>query len=258
MGRRMLSYPVSISFVVIITSCILIFIYKILFWRIALLMIPVLVFLFQWIYRSYMLTKWKIRAYERTKDVKELKAQAILLGLISEQEGFLEKRLRTSEEKRKLEEFQKKSDNPGVFEDQPDVPKETVIDYSKRNHIAGTVFFTLGFIATLIMFWMKEQKYVLALLILSAYFIWRNVQGLFKNPPRIVLNEKGIETSDCGLVGWAFISDEKVVREDDDGESFYLVFNYPEGEEKISIGSLSRTPEEIHKLLKVYRGRFEK
>lgn len=258
MGRRMLDHTISVVWLIIIASCILIFIYKILFWRIALIMIPVLLFLFHWIYRSYMLTKWKIRAFERTKNIHELKAQAILEGLISEEEGFLEKLLRTPEEKRKLEERYAKSDHSGVFEDQPHVPEETSIYFLKWNYIRGTVFFTLGLIATQILFWMKGEKYTLILSALAVYYIWLYARKLFKNPPGIILSKKGIETPDCGLVGWDFVSDEKVVREYDDGESFYLVFKHPGGEEKISIRSLSQTPLELHKLLQVYRGRFEK
>lgn len=258
MGRRMLNYPIVIISVGIVAFCIMVLIYKILFWRFALILIPFLLFLFPWIYKSYMLNKWKIRAFERTKNIRELKTQAILAGLISEEEGFLEKWLRTREEKRKLEELQRQSDHPGVFEDQPDVPGETSIYYPKKDYIKGTVFFTLGFIATLALFWMKGQKFALGLCIASVYYIWQYARKIFKNPPGIILSEKGIETPDCGLVSWNFISDEQVLREDNDGESFYLVFKHPGGEEKISIGSLSQTPLEIHKLLQVYRGRFEK
>lgn len=258
MGRRMLNYPIAVISAVIMASCILIFIYKILFGRFALILIPLLLFLFHWIYKSYMLTKWKIRAFERTRNIGELKTQAILSGLISEEEGFLEKWLRTPEEKRKLEEFQRKSEEQVAFEDQPGIPEETAIYYPKRKDMNGIIFFILGLIATLIFFWLKGEKQTLILSVLLVYYIWKNVRSFLKNVPGIVLSEKGIETSDCGLVGWNFISDEKVVREDDDGESFYLVFKYPEGEEKISIGSLSLTPLEIHKLLQVYRGRFEK
>lgn len=258
MGRRMLNYPIVVGSFVIIASCILIFVYKILFWNFALLMIPVLLFLFHWIYRSYMLTKWKIRAFERTKNIRELKTQAILTGLISGEEGFLEKWLRTPEEKHQLEAFQAQSDYPGVFEDQPDVPKEMAIYYPKQKDLNGIIFFTLGLIASLIFFWLKGEKQTLILSVLSAYYIWKNARSFLKNIPDIVLSEKGIETPDCGFVSWNFVSDEQVLREEEEGESFYLVFNHPGGREKISVGSLSRTPVEIHDLLQVYRGRFEK
>lgn len=254
----MLNYPVFAISLVIFASCILVFIYKILFWRFALLLIPLLLFIVPWIYRSYMLTKWKIKAFGRAKDIHELKTQAILTGFISEEEGFLEKWLRTPGEKRKLEELYSKSANRVVFEDQPDVPEETVIYYPKRKDMNTIIFFTLGLIATLIFFWLKGEKQTLILSVLLVYYIWKNVRSFFQNVPGIVLSEKGIKTTDCGLVGWDFISDEKVVREDDDGESFYLVFRHPGGKEKISVGSLSKTPLEIHMLLWVYRGRFDK
>lgn len=255
-GKRMLTYPVLVIYWFMIISWGLAFSYQIFFWWIELIVIPFMLFFVPWVYRSYFLTKWKITSYERTEDLRELKASAILVGLVSKEEGFLEKLLRTAAQKQKLNELEK---NPpvAIFKDQPDVPEETILRKPKRKYVMRALFYAVGCIAALFLYWLTKHNFHLALCVLGCYYIWKNIRNYRKNEPEIVLNERGIEIASEGLISWEFVQHERVVREDDDGVSYYLEFEHPGGREKQCIDTLPIDALELHCLLKVYRGRYE-
>lgn len=257
-GKRMLVYPVLVFHMVMILVYFWIFMYQAMFWPLALLAIFVLLFLFSWGYRSYFITKWKIRSYENTRNLDELKTSAILIGLISEQDGFLEKILRTAKEKQKLEELERRAETTQTFTDQAEVPPETRLSTPKRVYALRTVFFCAGLAAGIAAFWITKNRLHLLLSSVAFYYALKNMQKWRKHAPDIILSEKGIETKTCGLVGWEFISEEKILREDEDGVSFYLTFQYPGGEEKQRIDSFPVSAVRLHQLLRIYRGRFDK
>jgi hypothetical protein len=257
-GRKMLKLPSTIVPKLIIGLMILLAFFKLIAWQYALFSVPLSLFLFPLFYRSYRVTKWKLWAYEHTRNVHELKAKAVMLGIISEDVGFMERLFRTSAEKKKLEELQKKFQIPDLLKNRPEFPEETVLYYSQRHYLLAILFFSLGGLVSILSFLKKQNGFSLVVLITSICFVIINLTKRRKNEPGLILSDKGIKTFNRPFASWAEISNEKVIRgKVDDSDEFYFVFNDTSGEESIGIDRLSIKPLELFDLLIVYRRRFE-
>lgn len=258
-GKKMLNVPSDVVPKLIIGVIVFLAILNIVAWQYALFSVPLSLFLFPLVYRNYRVTKWKIWAYEHTRNVNELKAKAVMQGIISEDTGFLEKLFRTSAEKNKLEELQNKFQIPDTFIDQPEFPEETIFYYSQHQNLTAVLFFSLGGLVSLLSFLKTRNVFSLVVLIATLYLTLTNLIKRRKKEPYLILNNQGIKIFNRAFVSWTKISGEKVIRgKVDDSDDFYLVFNDGFDEESIGIDRLSVKPGELLDLLIVYRRRFEK
>jgi len=257
-GRRMLTRPASYGSKALAGIIVLLMFLNVLPIGIGMLLIPLSMFAFIWIYRSYVVTKWKLWAFEHTRNVHELKARAIMEDLMPELPGWLEEFLQTKEQKQRWKELKKKFDVPDIFIDHPAIADETSIYYPKRLYISGIVFFGLGICATVGYVFLKRNPLVLMLILPCIYFLVSNIRKLSKNEPWIVLNRYGIQTRYGGFISWEFIEDEQVLKEKDSegDDTYYLFFRHPGGKEQLCIDKLKIKPGELYDLLKVYRNRF--
>ena len=116
-GKRILNYPIAIIQLTIILTCIgLMSFYNPPNW--VLLTGALSTFVIPWIYWSFMITKWRIWAFENVRNVHELKQLAIKEKLIWPDGSVFEKtEIRTSAEKEKLNALQSKFKENDVFID---------------------------------------------------------------------------------------------------------------------------------------------
>lgn len=256
-GRDLLIKRSSIMSRLVFTVLVVLCCFSVISLVVMLLSMTLGVFLMQWVYRSYMVTKWKIWAFENTRNVHELKAKAILEELMSESPGFLEEWMQTAEDKRRLKELEKKFEIPDVLDNYREVAEETRIDYPRSSSWGTIVFFSLGILVVPFLYWLKRDSYVLILLPLAIYYLWKNTRKNPESTSYILLNDKGIATRHCGFVSWELIEDEQITRENDEDVSYHLFFRYPGGTEKVDITHFPVKPGELYDLLKIYRKRFQ-
>ncbi len=257
-GRKMLNVPSSVVPKVIIGIMVLLAVLKVVDWQYALFSAPMSLLLFPLFYRSFMITKWKLWSYEKVRNIHELKAKAVMMGIISEDTGFLEKLFRTAAAESRLKELEEKFSVPDLFSDQNQVPEETTFLYKVNNLILPVLMIILCVAVSLNCF-LKNDKVIASISLIAAS--WILIQFIRKRKEKamyLTLNDKGIGTFNHPFIPWDEISGEKIIRgKVDDPADFYLVFNTPFGEESIGIDNLSVKPAEILDLLKIYRERFE-
>jgi hypothetical protein len=211
-------------------------------------------FLSGWLTWSYFVNKWKIWAYENVRNVNELRRKAIREKLIWESDSWFEKtEFINSEQKIKLTSLEQKFLEKDIYQDDPAVPKETLIFYSKTT-LLFLLAISFGIIALGIYFLLDENYLFLILIIIGLYLVYDQLSKLKDTEPQIIINDKGIKLKNEKLVSWRKIhNDEVFAKSNGKSSTNYLAFN----NEMIDIDELTIKMKDLEKLLHVYRARFE-
>lgn len=215
-------------------------------------------FVLGWLYRSFMITKWRLWAFGHVRNVHELKKRAIQERLIRKDGSLFEKtEIRTARDRARLAALQAKFDREDLFHDDLTVPHETVIRYAKGKNffqmavmIACTGFGLYLFAAT--------DNYLEALMVtaIGTFCGYQEFTEATNDKPQIILNDKGIRTVSTPFYAWKDIYSEKAIRERRRKHTrSYLTYGYPGGVEKLLIDDYDTDHQALNKLLTVYRGR---
>lgn len=87
----------------------------------------ILTFVFAWLWWSFMITKWRLWAFDNVRNVHELKKRAIQEKLIWSNNSFFEKtEIRTVTDKDKLNTLSNKFNQEDVFLDDLTIANETI------------------------------------------------------------------------------------------------------------------------------------
>ncbi len=218
------------------------------------------------LYWAYIVTKWRLWAFENVRNVHELKERAIKAHLINSDNSFFTKmEIRSKEEKRKWRSLLDKFNEDDVFIDDPNVPPETKIYFSKPTNyfqmfigiflIAGGSFIVFSRFNDI-----NVNFFVgIAMTITGIYMAYKNYKEATNNEPQIIISDQGIETASTQFYKWEHIKNEdsKVVGS---GKSSQRIFTYdhPEGNEYLNIDDIATNIGELYDLLKLYRGRYNK
>lgn len=215
-------------------------------------------FVLSWLYWSIMITKWRLWAFENVRNVHELKKRAIRENLIWGGNSIFEKtEIRSTEEQEKWLALQKKFDQEDVFIDDPTVPKETSVFYSKgMNYFEMAIMLLVLAVGIYMLFVSKSYVLGTILTLTGAGFAYKEFMEATNTEPQIILNDKGIQTSQTPFCKWADIKNEEVVRRGS-GKSVrhYLIYDHPNGTENLQIDDFETTEYALNKLLILYRGR---
>jgi hypothetical protein len=256
-GHRMITVPISLIILIGIFLGLFLAINKIVPYWFAPLSI-IIAILPAWLYWSFFITKWRIWAFENVRNVHELKKRAIREKLIWKDGSFFEKtEFRNQNQKDTWEKLLVKFDKADVFVDDPSIPETTLIYYSKFNVYTqvgmGFVVMMIG-IGNLI----NNQSPTLGIIMIaiSIYFLFKSFKKAKNREPQLILNEKGIETSEFGFHEWSQIYDEEVCTEGS-GKSIKrkLVYSCQIGQIEFYIDDLTTDIKSLNKLLIIYRGR---
>lgn len=216
-------------------------------------------FALSWFIWSFMITKWRIWAFENVRNVHELKKRAIQEKLIWNDGNIFEKtEIRSYEDKIKLKKLEKKFDKKDEYKEDYSLPPKIEIFYSKiYNYVelgvsiliigVGIYFFLQG----------ETKKYILGV-IMSAIGLYSTVKESRKalnNNPQIIIDSKGIKTKNVDFKNWSNISNEEVIQEGYGKSSkSYLTYYYDDDEfEKIEIDSLNISHRALENILRTYR-----
>lgn len=213
-----------------------------------------------WIYWSFMITKWRIWAFENVRNVHELKKKAIEEKLIWPDGSFWEKtEIRTKADRDKIAVLEIKFEQPDVFADDNNLPGETVVRYSKVQSYGllclGLVFVVAG------LYLIAQNTYLVGGLgiLCACYMCFTGYKNGSNNTPQIIINDKGIETYRTPFQPWPAIKNEDIITEGSGkSKTFYFVYQYPDGDEKLPIAEYDIGRRELENLLHVYRIRGSK
>lgn len=223
-------------------------------------------FVFSWLIWSYMITKWRIWAFENVRNVHELKKKAVQAKLIWQDNHIFEKtEIRTKNEKLKLKKIQEKFTLEDDYKEDYSIPPETKIYYSKFDYtfqlfIALTITCVGSYI---ILKSNAEIKNIVLGTISISIGIYYGFLGFKKASYKeavIIFDNKGITSKNIGFKKWSQISNEEVIiKGSGKSEKTYLFFWYDNDEyEQIGIDELNISHRKLENLLRTYRIRFNK
>jgi len=239
-------------------------------WTIAAcLLVGALVFL---LYRSVVITRWRVWAFKRVDDPLELYRKALELRILGRAGGWLEAmEIKSTRQREQLELIRKhilQLQNSDAHADDADVPAETVFRYSTGNQAFGLLF-SSGVVA--FGFWVTRESALTGAVIMAAsglaLFVV-TVGRLLDRESKITINADGIRTKNNRLDPWPQIENPFVIeRRSSRSSSLYFIYDVAlpvqinEDERrrylnrKIDIGWLDVDSERLEHLIKVYRGR---
>lgn len=212
-----------------------------------------------WIYWSFMITKWRIWAYQRVDDINELKKQAIDAGLIWKEGSFFEKtEIKTSTQRKLLQQLEnenqiKKKD----FIDDLSIPHSTTLEVTKLNKYAPFFYHTLVLAIGIYLILTSDSIYFgLAVLIIALFLLITTFVGLRKNTS-LTLNQEGI-LYETRLYKWEEVNNENASMQGyGKSRKAKLYFEFDNDTIEIDVDDYEIDLSLIRKLLTVYRGRFE-
>ena len=224
----------------------------------------VLGFVVAWLVWSFMITKWRIWAFENVRNVHELKQRAIQEKLIWNDGNIFEKtEIRTLEDKKELKKLAKKFDKEDVYREDYYLPPKTIIKYSKSLGLSELIISIL-IIGVGIYFISKgtNKNYVLGGImgLIGIYSSIKELRKFLSNKPQIIIDSKGIETITAGFKNWSNIESEEVIKEGYGKSSkSYLTYWYDEELfEKIEIDQLNINHQKLENIIRTYRIRNSK
>lgn len=220
-------------------------------------------FVLAWLIWSFMITKWRIWAFENVRNVHELKKRAIQEKLIWNDGNVFEKtEIRNSEDKRKLKMLEKKFEIDDEYKEDYLLPPKMKIFYSKVYSYSELGVSALIIGVGIYLYTQGVTKYYILGTIMSViglYTIVKESRKAFNNKPQIIIDNKGIQTKDVEFKNWSSIENEEVIQ-DGYGKSAksYLTYFYDHEYEKIEIDSLNVTHREMENIIRTYRIRNNK
>ncbi len=258
-GIRIVRYPMMLVVFVSIGFSFFLSIQKIF----SVLVIPigfVVAFGLAWLYWSISITRWRLWAFENVRNVNELKMRAIQEKLIWPEGGILEKtEIRSPREEKQWLQLQEKFKIKDIFTDDPSIPNETIIFYSKRKLIL--VIPLIGFLGAGIYVFTFLSSYVFGIGLIAVGIVvgYYSLKAKPNSTPQIVINDSGMSTVSTKFYRWKDIHNEEVVVENDGEDiNFYLTYNHPSGSERLQINDYDISHKTLNRIMFVYRNRFNK
>lgn len=222
-------------------------------------------FLVMWLWWSFLITKWRIWAFENCRNVHELKRRAINQKLIWPDGSRFEKtEIRSKYQRERLNIINKKfeqEDEVEIIIDDNSIPIETKIYYSKLviaiYWISGIGLFPYGFYLVI-----EGNIFGYVLILISIFSIYYANTKSKMSDPYITINAKGIKTLNTTFTNWENIEIiQTELRGDGKYSKWHLEMEFKNENSKgewgddIEISDLSMSPKKIEKLISIYRQR---
>lgn len=214
-------------------------------------------FFVPFLYWCVMVTRWKLWAFDKVRNVHELEERAVIYRITTNKGGFFEKlEIRTPGQQRKLKMLQNKFHQPDIFVDTPSIPEETAIYYDRKRELIIIVLFTILFLAVIILGIMSPVHIpCFGVSLIPLFFIIKHYLLLKDREVQILLNTEGIQMAGVHFYTWDVISDIGIssrgvppIHE--------LGYRCPAGIWIIGINNLSTNKSDLLKMISEYRSRF--
>jgi hypothetical protein len=214
-----------------------------------------------WLYWSIAITRWRLWAFHHVRNVHELKQRAFREKIIWREGSFWEKtEFRTRSDREKWNWLQQKFAREDVFIDDPLVPSQTVIVYSRFKIWLSIVLMLVIFLAGLMFIVRGEKIWIgLPMLGIGVYAGIRQLKKAFTSEPRIILSGAGVKVFSVDFVSWADVYDaESYVKGTGKNAKGFLEISHRNGDMMIPVDEFNVSVRRLNKLLMIYRGRFKK
>lgn len=216
------------------------------------------------IYWNYASIKWQFWAFENVRNVNELKRKAIENKLISENNFILVKKFknRNYERHKRIGRIRKNFEEKDTYYDDLTVPKEIVINIPRSSNLiialAGLFFVGISIKAYL----SNSAKLHVAFILFAVgvFFLVLVINGMRDKQPQLILNSNGIKLYKKDFISWNEINDIYVEKElGGNSATHYLIIDSTMNKIlKFQINGLDKKPDDIEKLIQIYKTRFEK
>ncbi len=207
--------------------------------------------LVMWLAWSISATPWRIWAFSNVRNVHELKRKAIQERLVSTKRFVEKTEIRTKSQKRKLLELEQKFSFPDIFEDDPTIPYEVVLRFSKRDKIGGLALGLVLISAGLYWVFVDGNYYAAIIFLVGDYIAITSYRRMRNLEPQLTLNEKGMQTADGPFLEWRFLSQIDVSQN---------ALRYEIGElsnHVLELSELDMKPANVERHIRIYLGREE-
>jgi hypothetical protein len=214
-----------------------------------------------WLYWSFAITIWRIWAFSKVDDVYELKDKAIAGLLIWEDGSFFEKtEIRTTKQRRLIIELEKrfKTKKPKKkFVDDPKIPAQTLVYFSKGSLILNIIIMTASLVVGMYLI-LNDRNWLIGGLCIAIgiFSIAKDFKRLTTLTPQIIIDTDGITLTD-NKFSWLEIATATTVFENRGRDSTsYIVIETSKVSLKEKINDLSMSSREIQHRINIHRGRF--
>ncbi|WP_397361967.1 hypothetical protein [Olleya sp. R77988] len=217
-----------------------------------------------WLVWSILITKWRIWAFSKVRNVHELKRQAIQKKLIWEDgSSFAKTEYRTKKDKLILKKLEEKFNLEDVFEEDFSIPEETKIYFSFTSALFVCLFLTIAvIIGVFLMFQDKEKEFYIGFFLttICLFSLREASKKLINRKPQLIINSTGITFNLNEKKNWSEIFEEKITAEGyGSSTKNFLTFcddNY--NYSKIEIDNFNISISKLENILRTYRIRFNK
>ena len=222
-------------------------------------------FALAWLWWSFMITKWRIWAFENCRNVHELRRRAVNEKLIWPEGSIFEKtEIRNFEQKKKLKSLNKKfqmKDEPEIIFDDGSVPYETKIYYSKISKAILWVF-GIGLCGSGLYLATDGNLFGYIVILISIFFLYDAYKKTSIREAYVTLNSKGIQTLNTAFIEWKYIEFIEIKRRGYGKHSkWYLLVDFKKNDghgnwgDELEINDLSVSPKKMGKLIRLYQQR---
>ncbi|MBD3582569.1 hypothetical protein HC229_08620 [Flavobacterium sp. D33] len=219
----------------------------------GILALPLIAFciILAWLTWSLAVTHWRIWAFTNVRNAHELQAKAVSQKLIWPRGSFFERtEIRTRAQRLKLLELEQRLEQPDIFYDDPSIPSETIIRFSKRDKMIafciGSFLIAIGIYGIL-----KDQFAMAAIFLAGDYLAIKSYRQMRNREPQLTLNEQGMQVKDGPFMEWQLLS-----RIDVSQTHFrYRIANL--SDHALELAEFDKDASAIEKHVRIYIGRYE-
>ena len=210
------------------------------------------------VYKSLLINKWRVWAFENANDIRELKQAIDSDDFLSEGGNLLSAlEYKSAAQKQKLEEINERLKVPTTFTDDYTLPNEVAIYKSfPILKILGSIALLFGTMFTL---WIsKVAGPVILFAGAAAILLPKKLYYLNGNrPPLFVINDEGITTPHLGLIKWAEVYNASVEAIGTGrNRNYVFVFEYKGGKDNTYLFNMGIKRRYLNHVLYIYRQRF--
>lgn len=215
------------------------------------------------LYHSIAVSKWQLWAFANVRNVHDLKRRAITEGFFKDDGHSNITQFKSSAYKAQWKTLEQKFKQADLFVDEPQIPAETIIRYSKTKKLVWLFFLWIPMCVLGVYLLFNGGHniifYLFPALIISvgagAAYVF--VRDAFDQTPQIIINNEGLGTAQTRFVPWQDISDAKTIRSGSGkSTSIYLTYHIPTGNVRFGIDDFTVSRSQLDHLLSVYYGRY--
>lgn len=224
-------------------------------------------FILPLVYYSRVSVLWKLWAFDRVRNVRELYKKGIEAQIIYRQNSFYDKlEIKSKSEKRKIELLYERLYIPDEPMEYFETPPETYLENTGAKHWAHFIVYFVMLVLSIffLLYYYDSIGGNIKILLLAAILLpiviyeYYKYRKIIKNKKFVRLNDQGIETETHGFISWYYILDIDVINS---GKELFYAINDDEGpdviHQSIDLENYEFDLVALEKAIKTYQYRYQ-